>query len=172
MLAPLGTGFLYVRREHIPKFWPLQAAVATQDTNIRKYEEIGTAPAATRAAINDALMFHQAVGIERKAARLRYLTLRWANRLKAHPKIEMHSSLEPGQTWGMALVGVAGAEPQTLSTFLWDRYRIVVAAIRGGSPPNQVFPFQGIRVTPGIHMTLEEIDTFAGAMEDFLKTVR
>jgi len=33
-----------------------------------------------------------------------------------------------------------------------------------------VFPFQGIRVTPGIHMTLEEIDTFAVAMEDFLKS--
>jgi len=170
MLAPLGTGFLYVRREHIPKFWPLQAAVASQDNNIRKFEEIGTAPAATRAAINDALMFSQAIGIERKAARLRYLTLRWANRLKSNPRIEMHSSLEPGQTWGMALVGIKGADPGALSTFLWDRYRIVVAAIRGGSPPNQVFPFQGIRVTPGIHMTLEEIDTFAVAMEDFLKS--
>ena len=170
MLAPLGTGFLYVRREHIPKFWPLQAAVASQDNNIRKFEEIGTAPAATRAAINDALMFSQAIGIERKAARLRYLTLRWANRLKSNPRIEMHSSLEPGQTWGMALVGIKSADPGALSTFLWDRYRIVVAAIRGGSPPNQVFPFQGIRVTPGIHMTLEEIDTFAVAMEDFLKS--
>ncbi len=43
---------------------------ARSDTDIRKFEEIGTAPAATRAAIAEALTFHQAIGGERKAARL------------------------------------------------------------------------------------------------------
>ena len=90
LLAPLGTGFLYVPRQNIAKFWPLQAAPARRDTDIRKFEEIGTAPAATRAAIADALAFHQAIGAERKAARLYYLTTRWANRLKPVPKIHMY----------------------------------------------------------------------------------
>ena len=83
MLAPMGTGFLYVRKDRIAPTWPLQAAAATQDTDIRKFEEAGTMPAAPKAAIGEALAFHQAIGAERKAARLRYLTLRWANRLKA-----------------------------------------------------------------------------------------
>ena len=170
LLAPLGTGLLYVRRDLIPRFWPLQAANATADSNIRKFEEIGTAAAATRAAINEALLFHQAIGAERKAARLRYLTLRWANRLKQHPRIQMLSNLDVGQTWGMAAVGLQGMDAQAVTSALWDRYRIIVAALRGGRPPAQAYDYQGIRVTTGIHMTLEEIDTFATAMEDLAKT--
>ena len=54
-------------------------------------------PAALRAAVAEALAFHQAIGAERKAARLRYLTLRWANAVKTHPQVKMLSSLEPGR---------------------------------------------------------------------------
>ena len=72
-LAPLGTGFLYVRRENIAGLWPLQPAAARQADNIRKFEEIGTHPAANHNAIAEALVFLRGIGIERKAARLRYL---------------------------------------------------------------------------------------------------
>jgi selenocysteine lyase/cysteine desulfurase len=171
LLAPLGTGYLYVRRDRVRSFWPLQAAPTRQDDDIRKFEQIGTAPAATRAAINEALAFHQAIGIERKAARLRYLTMRWANRLKAHPRIQIHSSLEPGQTWGLALVGIQGVEASRIRTFLWDRYRVIVPSVVGGELPGPRFDYQGVRVTPGIHNTLEEVDTFATGMEALLKSV-
>src|SRR5262249_26609967 len=90
LLAPLGSGMLVVRKEMIPKFWPLQAAPAVSDTNIRKFEEIGTAPMAVKAAIADALAFHRAIGVERKAARLFYLTSRWADKLKGQPRVQMH----------------------------------------------------------------------------------
>src|SRR2546422_228145 len=79
LLAPLGTGLLYVRKDRIASTWPLQAAPARRDNDIRKFEEIGTNSPAPKAAINEAIAFQQAIGIERKAARLRYLTLRWAN---------------------------------------------------------------------------------------------
>jgi selenocysteine lyase/cysteine desulfurase len=93
LLAPLGNGCLYVRREMIPKFWPLQAAPEQQDSDIRKFESIGTHPWAIRAALGESLAFHQAIGADRKAARLRYLTLRWANALKANPRIKVLSEL-------------------------------------------------------------------------------
>ena len=83
--APVGNGFLYVRKENIARTWPMQAAGAGATNDIRKFEEVGTMPAAPHAAIAEALAFHQAIGIERKAARLRYLTLRWANALKSEP---------------------------------------------------------------------------------------
>src|SRR5216117_2956456 len=101
LLAPLGNGLLYVRRENIPKLWPMQAVPDRQANDITKFEAIGTHPEALRAAVAEALAFHQAIGAERKAARLRYLTLRWANQVKSHPKIKVLSSLEPGQTWGV-----------------------------------------------------------------------
>ena len=167
LLAPIGNGLLYVRRENIAKTWPLQAAPERQGNDIRKFEAIGTHPQAIRAGIAEALAFHQAVGAERKAARLRYLTLRWANRLKANPRIKLHSSLDAGQTWGVACVGIDGIPPDKLTSFLFDKYRIVTVAISRQSQ-NLALDYAGIRVTPNIYTTLEEIDTFAAAMEDAL----
>lgn len=62
------------------------ASKETQVNDIRKSEEIGTHPAANHNAISAALVFSENIGIERKAARLRYLRDRWANRLSQNPK--------------------------------------------------------------------------------------
>jgi isopenicillin-N epimerase len=164
LLAPLGTGILIVRKNLIPKFWPLQAAPATSDDNIRKFEEIGTAPMAVKAGISDALAFHRAIGIERKAARLYYLTMRWATPLAKLPRIQMLSSLKPGETWGMATVGINGMEASKISSFLFDNYRIIVAALAQGPMPGQQFPYQGIRVTPNVYTSIDDVDTFVRAM--------
>ena len=169
LLAPFGTGILFVRRNQIAKFWPLQAAPAKSDTDIRKFEEIGTAPAAPRAAIADALAFHQAIGADRKAARLYFLTTRWANKLKAVPRIKMYSSLQPGETWGLATVGIEGMEASAISSFLWDKYRIIVAALARSEMPGQQFDYQGVRVTPNVYTTIDEVDTFAHAMEELAR---
>jgi isopenicillin-N epimerase len=161
LLAPHNTGFLYVRRERIEPTWPLTAAPARSNTDIRKFEEVGTIAAAPFAAINEALAYHQALGVERKAARLRYLTLRWANRLKDSPRVQFHTTLGPG-TYGLANVGVQGIAAADINRFLWNKYRIITATITRDD-------YQGIRVTPNIYTTLEEIDTFSSAMEDLLK---
>ena len=170
LLAPLGTGILFVKREVIPTIWPLQAAPATSDKDIRKYEEIGTAPAAVKAAIADALAFHQGIGVERKAARLYYLTSRWANALRPLPRIRLHSSFKPGETWGVGAVGIDGMEPAKITSFLWEKYRIIVAGLAGGQLPAQRYDWTGIRVTPNVYTTIGEIDTFIGAMQELLKT--
>jgi selenocysteine lyase/cysteine desulfurase len=159
LLAPTGTGFLYVRREHVAGTWPLQAAPERDTKDIRKFEEIGTSPAGTKAAIAEALAFHQAVGAERKAERLRYLTMRWASRVRELPNVRLHSSLDEGQTWGLACVQVQGIESRRLNTHLWDRWRIITTPIVRDD-------YQGIRVTPNIYTPLEEIDTFVAALED------
>ncbi|MEW6322171.1 MAG: aminotransferase class V-fold PLP-dependent enzyme [Acidobacteriota bacterium] len=169
LLAPLGTGFLYVRRELIESTWPLQAAPATRATDIRKFEEIGTAPPGPKAAISEAIAFHQAIGAERKAARLRYLTLRWANRLKANPRVRIHSDLAPGQTYGVACVSVDGIDTDTLAAHLWDRHRIIVTPVGRGEPVAAEYRYRGLRITPNIYTPLDEIDQFAEAIEDVLR---
>jgi selenocysteine lyase/cysteine desulfurase len=162
LLAPHGTGFLYVRRERIASTWPLQAATANQANNIRKFEQIGTNPAGVKASIAEALAFHQAIGADRKAARLQYLTHRWADRLKVNPRVKIHSSMETDQTWGLALVGIEGIPAAQISTFLWDNYRIIANAVNRQD-------YNGVRITPNVYTTLQEIDTFSEAMERILK---
>ncbi|HSW30291.1 MAG TPA: aminotransferase class V-fold PLP-dependent enzyme [Longimicrobiales bacterium] len=170
LLAPIGNGCLYVRREMIPRFWPLQAAPEQQDYDITKFEAIGTHPWGIRAALGEALAFHQAIGAERKAARLRYLTLRWANALKANPRVRILTNLdEPAVAWGVAAVNIEGIDVRDLARFLMSKYRIVVVPLVGGVPPNQVFDYQALRISPNVYTTLEEIDTFVEAMQDALE---
>ena len=73
---PVGTGFLYVRRSKIRDLWPLMAAPLSMRDDVRKFEEIGTHPIALKGAITEALTFHEGIGAERKAARLRFLRQR------------------------------------------------------------------------------------------------
>ena len=170
LLAPIGNGCLYVRKETIPRFWPLQAAPEQQDDDIRKFEAIGTHPWAIRAALGEALAYHQTIGTERKAARLRYLNLRWINALKAYPRVKVLTDFsEPPQAWGVAAVNIEGIDVRDLAKFLMDKYRIIVVPLVGGAPPNQVFDYQALRVSPNIYTTLEEIDTFIKGMEEAVK---
>jgi len=170
LLAPIGNGCLYVRKDMIPRFWPLQAAPEQQDTDIRKFEAIGTHPWAIRAALGEALAYHQAIGTERKAARLRHLNLRWINALKANARVKVLTDFsEPPQAWGVAAVNIEGMDVRDLAKFLMDKYRIIVVPLVGGAPPNQVFDYQALRVSPNIYTTLEEVDTFVTAMKDALK---
>jgi isopenicillin-N epimerase len=46
LCAPHGTGLLFVRRDKIPSLWPMMAAPEKMEDDIRKFEEIGTHPAA------------------------------------------------------------------------------------------------------------------------------
>src|SRR5262249_30980607 len=84
LFAPHGTGLLYVRKDKIKGLWPMQAADEKLDTDIRKFEEIGTHPEANMLAIAEALTFNQGIGFARKEARLRHLRDTWAKRLLAH----------------------------------------------------------------------------------------
>ena len=162
LLAPHGTGFLYVRKSKIPKLWPLMAAPDSMQDNIRKFEEIGTHPAANHNAIAEAITFHDGIGAERKAARLRYLKDRWARRLAGQKGVHIYTSFDPAMCCGIGNVGIDGIDTVKLADYLWDKHRIIVVAIVHEE-------FQGIRVTPNVFTTLEEIDTFSEAMEKVIR---
>ena len=162
LTAPVGTGFLYVRREHIAELWPMQPAWAGQEKDIRKFEEIGTHPAANHNAIAEALVFLHGIGIERKAARLRYLKNRWARRLEKIPGVRLHTPFDPAQSCGLANVGLDAVDCSKLGEHLWAKYRIIVVPIKRDD-------YQGLRVTPNVYTTLDEIDTFAGIVEGIAK---
>jgi len=158
LCAPIGTGFLYVRREKIGRLWPLMAAPDSMRADIRKFEEIGTHPAANHNAIAEALTFHEGIGVERKAARLRYLRDRWMERLRGRPGVILRTSADPAQSCALANVAIEGSDARRLATHLWESDRILVVAIDHEEVP-------GLRVTPHVYTTLDEIDRFALAME-------
>lgn len=162
--APIGAGFLYVRKEKLGRIWPLMAAPAARDGNIRKYEEIGTHPQANFNAVSVAIAFHRGIGAERKIARLRYLRDRWAKALLAEsPRVRVLTELGSDKAGAICLFGVEGMDPGKLGGWLMANYRIVNTPI--------VHPeFSGIRITPSIYTTVDEVDTFVDAVRKAIRT--
>ncbi len=162
--APIGTGFLYVRRDRIKSLWPMMAAPASMDENIRKYEEIGTHPAANHNAVAVAVAFNRGIGLERKAARLRYLRDRWARTLMAEsPRVKVPTPLDNTHSCGIALLHVDGLDTEKLGGWLWGKHRIRTTPI--------VHPeFNGLRITPSIYTTPAEIDLFVDRVRMAMKT--
>ena len=162
LYAPHGTGLLYVRRDKIKDLWPMMPSPETLDEDIRKFEEIGTHPAANYLAIADALTFHLGIGAKRKEERLRWLRDRWAKRLKTHENVVLHTSLKPQYSCGIATVQITDVDSEKLTSYLWAKHRIIVTPIKHPE-------FEGVRVSPNVFTTLEEIDRFSDAMEEVIK---
>src|SRR5437867_3977 len=120
LLAPHGTGFLYVRKSKIERIWPLMAAPPEMKGDIRKFEEIGTHPAANHNAIAEALTFHEGLGADRKAARLRYLFQRWAKRLEQRPGVRIRTPYGPTQSRGLGSFTPGSLDVGKLTEYLWD----------------------------------------------------
>ncbi len=157
LAAPHGTGMLFVRKNLVPGLWPLMPADEKQDGDIRKFEEIGTHPAAPYLAIADAIAFHLAIGQPRKLQRLVHLRDLWVEPLAAHPQVRLHTALGPGLAGGIALFQIEGQDSGELVKQLWDAHRIFTVAIKHAD-------FEGIRVSPSVYTTPAEIERFVDAV--------
>ena len=162
LFAPHGTGFLYVRRDKIADLWPMMAAPEKLDEDIRKYEEIGTHPAANYLAIAEALTFHQGIGPKRKEARLIYLRDYWAKPLLEYDNVRLNTSLKPGFACGIANVDIEDVDVLALVDWLWKEHRIIVTPINHDE-------FHGLRISPSVYTTTEELDRFVEAMETVIR---
>jgi isopenicillin-N epimerase len=158
MYAPLGTGFLYARKDRIESLWPLYGAAHPRGADIRKFEAIGTHPVAQIAAIGPALDFHEEIGPERKRARLHYLKRRLLDRIAGVPKIRLHTSPEPDQSCGIANVAIEGIDPKALRTYLYKVHRLNVWWIEHKD-------CRGIWVSPHLFTRIEEVDALGEVLE-------
>jgi selenocysteine lyase/cysteine desulfurase len=162
--APIGTGFLYVRRDKIKSLWPLMAGSVEQENDIRKYEEIGTHPAANHNAIAVAIAFNRGIGPERKIARLRYLRDRWAKQLlAASDRVRMITEIGPTKSGAIGVYGIDGMDMGKLGGWLLSKHNIVTTPMVNDE-------FQGMRITPNVYTTVDEVDMFADRVIRAIRT--
>jgi selenocysteine lyase/cysteine desulfurase len=65
---------------------------------------------------------------------------------------------DPAHSCGITNVAVDGLAPGELAGWLWREHRIIVMAIGHADCP-------GLRITPSVHTTTEELERFVDAMK-------
>jgi len=156
--APLGAGLLYVRHDKPTSLWPIFGDGANPaDDDALKLNHTGTHPVHTDLAIADAIAFHETMGIERKEARLRYLTTYWTRKLRGTRNVVLNTPADERRYCGIGNVGVSGMLATDLARTLLDRYQIWTVGIENAG-------VHGVRVTPHVFVMPSELDTFVKAI--------
>ncbi|MGA8539839.1 MAG: aminotransferase class V-fold PLP-dependent enzyme [Terriglobales bacterium] len=162
--APLGTGFLYIRRDHVERLWALMGSSPQLKNNIRKFDNLGpgTMPIHLRNAIPEAISFNESLTVTRKAERLRYLRRRWMTRLNKVPGVKLLNSDDPSQSCGTAAFIPGTWDVQHFVQVLQRQHQIQVRA-RGVAGE-----FTAVRVSPNVFTTAAEIDRFSDVAQQLI----
>jgi selenocysteine lyase/cysteine desulfurase len=164
--CPLGTGILYVRREKIATLWPIYGDYRmTEDADIMKLNHTGTHPVHTDLAIASAIAFHNAIGTQRKEARLRYLQNYWTSKVRGMPNVVLYTPTDPARSCAIANVGIKGMDPTDLAKSLLEKERIFTVGYDNAG-------VHGVRVTPHVFIRPKELDTFVAAIGRYSKRVQ
>ncbi len=162
LCAPFGTGLLYIRKEEIDSIYPLFAAENALSGDIRKFEHLGTRSIAIEEAIGQAVDFHNMIGSERKAARLRYLKQYWASRVSKYPKVHLGTSLDERFSGALAIFSIEGITPNQISSALLSKWQIHTVAINYEN-------ISGVRITPNVYTLTEDLDRLIEAIYEMTK---
>ncbi len=169
MMAPIGTGFLYVKKEKIKNIWPLFPAPDPLSDDIRKFENIGTHPEYLKLAVGDALSFHHGIGGKRKEERLRYLRDYWAKNLEKLPGVKILTSFDRKQSCGIGTFLVENMDMGKLDQVLLQKHKIYTTGVWIPAPDGKGENITGIRVTPSIYTMLRELDMFIEVVSYYVK---
>jgi len=169
MMAPIGTGFLYVKKEKIKKIWPLFPAPDPLSDDIRKFENIGTHPEYLKLAVGDALSFHHGIGGKRKEERLRYLRDYWAKALEKLPGVKILTPYDREQSCGIGTFLVENMDMSKLGEIMLQKHKIYTTGVGIPASDGKGENITGIRVTPSIYTMLRELDMFIEVVSYYVK---
>jgi len=156
--APFGCGMLWMKKEHITKVWSLFGSPDDQKDKMSKFEHLGTRNFPAELAINEAIDFHNGIGIQRKEARLRYLKSYWANAVVGLPKLKFNTSLKEGFSCSLCNFHIEGMTAEAMHKTLMDEHKIFTTMIKHEE-------FEGVRVTPHLYTKLSDLDRLVEAIQ-------
>lgn len=156
--TPLGAGFLYVKRQNIPKIWPLYADGEREEFDIMALNHTGTHPCHTDLGIANAIDYHNAIGADRKEARLRYIQNYWTDQLRDLDHVILNTPKDRHRSCAIANVGVKGINPIDLAKKLLEDHKIWTVGIDGHG-------VHGCRISPNVFTTTRELDVLVNAIK-------
>jgi selenocysteine lyase/cysteine desulfurase len=161
--APLGAGFLYIKKDKIKNLWAMFADNGYPQDDIRRVVHTGTPAVHTEISIMNALDYLNFIGIKRKEARLKYIRNYWMERLKDVPNVMINTPNDDARACGIGNVGLKNMKPTEMAEKLLANHKIWTVGIEGQS----VF---GCRITPNIYTSTAELDAFVAAVKVLAKS--
>ncbi len=161
LTSSIGTGFMYIRKEKIKNIYPLFGTEDPKKDDIRKFEALGTRPFFIEQATGKAIDFYHMIGAERKEERLFYLKKYWTDQVKDLPGVIINTPLEKGFSCAICNIAIEGKKPEELDSFLMDHFKIHTVAINWEN-------IHGVRITPNVYTTLEDLDKLVKGIKSFL----
>jgi isopenicillin-N epimerase len=156
LLAPQGTGLLWLREQWRRTLWPTLASGDWDNLELgaHRFNHLGTLDESRLAGLDAALRFHEAIGPERVFARIAALRSAWVEALGGMAGVRLRSPTSPGLGAGLVAFTVDGADALDLQRRLAARNVRVRVISEGGRG--------WVRVSPHVYSSFEEIPAVIG----------
>jgi selenocysteine lyase/cysteine desulfurase len=121
LLAPAGTGFLYLRNGSASKVWSTLASSHWNDHEDEgfRFTQRGTGSLSLLMGVDAALDFHQEIGPERVQQRVKFLGDYLRDGLRNIPGARIYSPVDNSMCAGITVYGVNGVTGQQLQDEMW-----------------------------------------------------
>jgi len=160
--APQGVGVLYIRRPRIGDIDPFMGEDQTPADDVRARVHSGTANMAAFLALNEALDFHESIGVTAKQQRLTALHRAWSEPLRSVAGVQVLSPTDPRLVGAIGAFRLSGrtseADSIALARRLLDQFGIFTVhrtGLAGGAC---------VRVTPALFTTDADVLKLAAAV--------
>ena len=161
LLAPAGSGVLYIHKELAPSIWtclPSGAWDSHEDEGLR-FTQRGTDNSAMMVGFEAALDFHNKIGHRRITDRIKFLGDYLRKGLQSNERFDIQTSMHPGMAAGLTTYGVKGVTGAELQKAMWERAKQQPRAVGGDF----------IRFSTHIYNSTREIDRALEIASDLAK---
>ncbi len=162
LMAPVGAGMLWMRKEQMAKVWPLVPSPAYAE-GMLKYSWSGTYPEFISAAAAKPIKFYETLGASRKEARLRFLTTYWRSKVEGADGVRFYTSNDPKASCGLGIFEWEGVDLEAVQKQLWEKEKILVQYMADHAGRDT--RLRGMRVTPNIYTSTSELDRFVSSLK-------
>jgi selenocysteine lyase/cysteine desulfurase len=151
LLAPAGSGLLYITSDKLPGVWATLASATWDDYKSGAYRlmQIGTGNRSMLKGYMAAIEFHNRIGPARVEARIMALADHLRAGLQQIPQVTIHSPVHPELTSGTTVWSLAGYSAGDLMDGLWERAKVRCRSM--GDP-------MGVRQCCHIYTLTDDVD--------------
>ncbi len=163
LTGPKESGVLYVRKDSLPKVWPLIISKNWSWDHEWKIENLvryGQRNDATIVAFAKAIEFHNLIGKDNVEDRVLELVNTLIEKMKSNiPEVEFVTPLNANMYGCILVFNLPGIDSDKAVAKLYTDHRIATAGTHDG--------FNGIRFSPNIYNTKEELDHIIDILKEF-----